>query len=54
MKAKKIDEVKDVRDKAEAIRLYAIQTKDTELENAAAEIKLRAVRRFGDLSKELK
>lgn len=39
--------------KAEAIRLYAIQAKDTELETMAAEIKLRAARRLGEMSKEL-
>ena len=34
------------RDKAEAMRLYAKQANDIELETAAAEIKLRAQRRL--------
>lgn len=53
MEAKTIDEIKDIRDKAEAIRLYAIQAKDVELESLAGEIKVRASRRCGELSKEL-
>ena len=48
-----IDEVKDIRDKAEAMRLYARPAKDIELENMCAEIKLRAQVRLGEMSKGL-
>ena len=51
--AKSVDEVKDIKDKAEAMRLYAKQAKDIELETTCAEIKLRAQRRIGEISKEL-
>ena len=51
--AKSVDEVKDIRDKAEAMRLYAKQANDIELETAAAEIKLRAQRRLGEISRTL-
>jgi hypothetical protein len=48
--ARTLDEVKDVRDKAEAIRLYYKQAKESlEMQNAVAEIKLRAERRAGEL-----
>ncbi len=40
-------------DKAEALRLYAKQVKDNGLETWAAEIKLRAQRRLGGMSREL-
>jgi len=48
-----VDEVKDVKDKAEALRLYARQANDRDLECWTAEIKLRAVRRIGELSAAL-
>lgn len=48
-----VDEVKDIKDKAEAIRLYAHQQKNEELEQYAAKIKARAMRRIGELSAEL-
>lgn len=51
--ARTVDDVKQIRDKSEAMRLYAQQAKDTELETYAAEIKLRAQRRLGELSREL-
>lgn len=51
--AANIDEVKDVKDKAEAIRLYARQQQDSELEDYAAKIKARAMRRLGQLSSDL-
>lgn len=48
-----IDEVKDIRDKAEALRLYAKQHGETlEMQNGCAEIKLRAERRAGEILKE--
>lgn len=50
-----VDEVKDVRDKAEAMRIYARQAHlGLEAQNHAAEIKLRAERRVGQLLEELK
>jgi len=48
-----VDEIKDIRDKSEAMRLYAKQAQDTELEQWAAEIKLRAQRAIGELSAQL-
>ena len=48
-----VDEIKDIRDKSEAMRLYAKQAQDTELEQWAAEIKLRAQRAIGELSSAL-
>jgi N6-adenosine-specific RNA methylase IME4 len=49
-----IDEVKDVRDKAEAMRVYAKQAKlGLDAQNHAAEIKIRAERRAGELLKEM-
>lgn len=54
MVAKKIDEVKEIRDKAEALRIYVKQQgQGLEMQNACAEIKLRAERRAGELLKEM-
>ena len=54
MQAKNIDEVKDIRDKAEAMRAYAKQAGDSsEMQNMCAEIKLRAERRGGELLREM-
>lgn len=53
MVAKSIDEVKEIRDKMEALRLYLKQQGESlEMQNACAEIKLRAERRAGELLKE--
>lgn len=47
--AKSIDEVKDFRNKAEAMRAYAKQAENKQLETDAAEIRIRATRRLGEL-----
>lgn len=52
--AKNTDEVKDIRDKAEAMRAYAHQAKNRQLEIDAAEIRIRAERRLGELIKAQK
>lgn len=52
--AKATDEVLCMRDKAEAMRAYAHQAKNKELEIDAAEIRLRAERRLGELISEQK
>ena len=52
--AKSTDEVKGLRDKAEAMRAYAHQSKNRQLEIDAAEIRIRAERRLGELLIEQK
>lgn len=52
--AKTVDEAKDWKDKAAAIRAYARQIKNQQLEIDAAEIRVRAERRLGELLALLK
>src|ERR1700733_555349 len=49
-----VDEVKEIRDQAEAMRAYARMANDTEIELYAAEIKVRAERRLGEMIQEQK
>lgn len=49
----KVDECKDWADKAQALASYAKQSKDKELENTAMRIRARAIRRCGELLKEV-
>ena len=51
--AKSIDEVKDIRDKVEALKSYARQRDDKDMEVWLSEIKLRADRRIGEISVDL-
>ena len=48
-----VDEVKDIRDKAVAIELYSKLANNTENEDRAREIRLRAERKVGQLIKEM-
>ena len=49
-----VDEVKELRDRAKAFEVYAKQAQNTEAERKAAEIRIRAERRAGQLLKEMK
>ena len=49
-----IDEAKDWRDKAAAVRAYAIKARDREMEIIAAQIRLEAERRAGQILIEMK
>jgi N6-adenosine-specific RNA methylase IME4 len=48
-----IDEVREIRDQAEALRAYARQAGDVEMLNWVSEIKLRAERRAGEMLREM-
>ena len=48
-----VDEVKDLRDKAVALKMYFKQARNTEAERKAADIRLRAERRAGELLSDL-
>jgi len=51
--ARTVDEVKQIRDRAEAMRLYCKQARvSLEMQNSCAEIKLRAERRAGEMLSE--
>jgi hypothetical protein len=49
---RRVDEAKDIRDKAEALRAYARQIHDREAERMMVEIKLRAMRRCGEITRD--
>lgn len=49
----RVDEAKDIRDKALALEAYYRQARNLDAEREAANVRLRAERRVGELSKEL-
>jgi N6-adenosine-specific RNA methylase IME4 len=52
--ARAVDEVKDIRDKADALRMYWRQAKNRAAEIDMAEIRFRAERRIGEIKKALR
>jgi hypothetical protein len=48
-----VDEVLDVKDKARALEVYAMQVRNIDAERKACDVRLRAERRVGELLKEL-
>jgi hypothetical protein len=50
----RVDEVKEIRDKARAIEVYAAQALNRNAERKAAEVRIRAERKTGELLKETK
>ena len=50
----RIDEVKDIRDNAHAMRVYAFQAHDGQLASDATDIKQWATRRLGELMEEMR
>ena len=53
LECSRIDECKDWADKAQALASYARQSEDMEMEKTACRIRARAIRRCGELLKEV-